>query len=239
MGQENILNMIPFLGPEDPFPPVERALVEPDGLLAAGGGLSVRRLVDAYSRGIFPWFNEGDPILWWSPDPRMVAGPARSAHFPIAAPAAAPARLHGDGGHGVRRRARRLRGSTRWRGRHLARARDAACLRVAAPRGFRPLNRGLDGRGPGRRHLRRGPWPDVLRRVDVLGPPEWFEDCDRPPRCTTRPWGFPLIDCQLETEHLSSLGASLMPRAQFVREVARLVQEAPTPPVWSVDVAGL
>jgi len=52
------------------FPPVEQAL--PDGLLAAGGDLSSQRLITAYSHGIFPWFNENDPILWWSPDPRMV-----------------------------------------------------------------------------------------------------------------------------------------------------------------------
>src|SRR3954462_14015219 len=67
--------MIPFLGPADPFPPVDQALDDPDGLLAAGATLSARRLVDAYRRGIFPWFNEGDPILWWSPDPRMVLFP--------------------------------------------------------------------------------------------------------------------------------------------------------------------
>ena len=69
--------MIPFLGPADPFPPVEQALDQPEGLLAAGGSLNTRRLVDAYRRGIFPWFNEGDPILWWSPDPRTVLRPAR------------------------------------------------------------------------------------------------------------------------------------------------------------------
>ncbi len=56
----------------DPFPPVETALDEPDGLLAAGGDLSPGRLLDAYAHGIFPWFSEGDPILWWSPDPRAV-----------------------------------------------------------------------------------------------------------------------------------------------------------------------
>ena len=64
--------MIPLLGPSDPFPPTDRALHEPNGLLAAGGGLSTARLLDAYSRGIFPWFSEGDPVLWWCPDPRMV-----------------------------------------------------------------------------------------------------------------------------------------------------------------------
>jgi leucyl/phenylalanyl-tRNA--protein transferase len=67
--------MIPFLSPSDPFPPVEQALDEPDGLLAAGGDLSPRRLIAAYRQGIFPWFNEGDPILWWSPDPRIVLAP--------------------------------------------------------------------------------------------------------------------------------------------------------------------
>lgn len=64
--------MIPFLGPTDPFPPVEQALDHPDGLLAAGGTLTLKRLEDAYRHGIFPWFNDGDPVLWWSPDPRMV-----------------------------------------------------------------------------------------------------------------------------------------------------------------------
>ena len=67
--------MIPWLGPDDPFPPLSKALRAPNGLLCAGADLSVRRLIDAYSRGIFPWFSEGDPILWWSPDPRMVLYP--------------------------------------------------------------------------------------------------------------------------------------------------------------------
>lgn len=65
---------IPILhaGVREPFPPVEAALEEPNGLLAAGGDLSPERLLDAYRHGIFPWFSEGEPILWWSPDPRMV-----------------------------------------------------------------------------------------------------------------------------------------------------------------------
>ncbi len=67
--------MIPWLDPESPFPPLETALARPNGLLAVGGDLSPSRLIDAYRRGIFPWFNEGEPILWWSPDPRMVLFP--------------------------------------------------------------------------------------------------------------------------------------------------------------------
>lgn len=57
------------------FPPLEDALVEPNGLLAAGGDLSPERLIKAYRCGIFPWFNENETILWWSPDPRMVLFP--------------------------------------------------------------------------------------------------------------------------------------------------------------------
>lgn len=68
--------MIPWLDSNTPFPPVEAALVEPNGLLAAGGDLSPARLLEAYRHGIFPWFGEGQPILWWSPDPRMVLFPS-------------------------------------------------------------------------------------------------------------------------------------------------------------------
>lgn len=72
--------MLYLLDPKDsqaPFPNVEMAEREPDGLLAVGGDLSVTRLVNAYRRGIFPWFGNGDPILWWSPDPRTVLFPER------------------------------------------------------------------------------------------------------------------------------------------------------------------
>lgn len=62
-----------FLGPHDEFPPVESA--NSAGLLAYGGDLSPERLINAYSRGIFPWFDSDQPILWWSPDPRMVLFP--------------------------------------------------------------------------------------------------------------------------------------------------------------------
>ena len=60
-----------------PFPQVELALEEPNGLIAVGGELSSERLIDAYSKGIFPWYSEDDPILWYSPDPRMVITPER------------------------------------------------------------------------------------------------------------------------------------------------------------------
>lgn len=63
--------------PGAPFPPTRQALAEPNGLLAAGGDLSSERLLNAYRQGIFPWYSEGNPILWWSPAPRCVIKPAR------------------------------------------------------------------------------------------------------------------------------------------------------------------
>ncbi len=72
--------MLYLLDPKDPrapFPDVDSAEKEPDGLLAVGGDLSATRLINAYRRGIFPWFGDGDPILWWSPDPRTVLVPDR------------------------------------------------------------------------------------------------------------------------------------------------------------------
>lgn len=70
--------MIPWLQHDtDPFPPIEQAIDEPNGLLAAGGTLSQERLVNAYRAGIFPWYSPGEPILWWSPDPRCVLIPSQ------------------------------------------------------------------------------------------------------------------------------------------------------------------
>ncbi|MTI14404.1 leucyl/phenylalanyl-tRNA--protein transferase [Sansalvadorimonas verongulae] len=68
--------MIPWIDEDNPvFPPVEQALKDPDGLLCAGGNLRPTTLLQAYSHGIFPWYSDGQPLLWWSPDPRMVLTP--------------------------------------------------------------------------------------------------------------------------------------------------------------------
>lgn len=69
------LTVLDANNPEQDFPPVDKALREPDGLLAVGGCLSKERLLNAYRHGIFPWYNPGEPILWWSPDPRLVLFP--------------------------------------------------------------------------------------------------------------------------------------------------------------------
>jgi len=72
------MRRITWLSPEDPpgrFPPSRFALEEPNGLLAAGGDLSPERIIAAYRRGVFPWYSPGQPVLWWTPDPRMVLFP--------------------------------------------------------------------------------------------------------------------------------------------------------------------
>jgi len=72
------MKRITWLSPQDApewFPPLEQALEEPAGLLAAGGDLSPERLIAAYRGGIFPWYSPGQPVLWWSPDPRAVLFP--------------------------------------------------------------------------------------------------------------------------------------------------------------------
>lgn len=231
--------MIPFLGPEDPFPPIERALTEPDGLLAAGGGLSVRRLIDAYSHGIFPWFSEGDPVLWWSPNPRMVLPPRdlhisrslrktlRQGEFTVTADTAFQAVLDAcaaprDGQEGT------------WLVPAMRKA--YASLHLA---GFAHsvevwmddvLAGGIYGVAIGRMFFAESMFSGRTNGSKIAIA-YLAAQLDR--------WGFPLIDCQLETDHLVSLGASLMPRADFVREVERLVPGPPTPPVWSLDVSGV
>jgi leucyl/phenylalanyl-tRNA--protein transferase len=225
--------MIPFLGPADPFPPVEHALDNPDGLLAAGGSLTTKRLIDAYRRGIFPWFNDGDPILWWSPDPRTILRPNK---------------IHVS---------RSLRKQLR-RGKHfvtIARAFARVLEGCAAPRagdlgtwlspamlrGYAALhNAGLahsvevwmDGELAGGIYgvaLGRAFFGESMftRRTDAskIGIVILGEQLER--------WGFPLIDCQLETAHLMSLGAEHLPRRRFVAEIERLTREPA--PSWTLD----
>ncbi len=69
------LTLLDSQNPDQPFPDPEQALDDPNGLLAVGGCLSPQRIINAYRQGIFPWYNPGEPVLWWSPDPRLVLFP--------------------------------------------------------------------------------------------------------------------------------------------------------------------
>lgn len=71
------LTLLDPFRPNQPFPPLSKALSDPNGLIAAGGCLTPERILNAYHNGIFPWYNQGEPILWWSPDPRLVLFPDR------------------------------------------------------------------------------------------------------------------------------------------------------------------
>lgn len=227
--------MIPLLGPTDPFPPVEHALDDPNGLLAAGGGLSVARLLDAYARGIFPWFGEGDPVLWWSPDPRMV--------------------LPTDGVHvsrSLRRRLRRQdyavtfdrafadvlracaaprRGET---GTWLVPSMMRAYLRLFEAGAAHSVEIWMGG------ELAGGLYGVALGRM-FYGESMFTRRTDASKMALAllaaqlRRWQFPLIDCQMRTEHLASLGAIEIPRRQFLQVVAELVKQPPVPSPWTPD----
>ena len=223
---------IPWLEASDPFPSVERALAQPNGLLAAGTDLSVERLLAAYARGIFPWFSEGEPVLWWSPDPRMV--------------------LFVDEMHVSRSLARQLRRHP-WRvtadTAFTAVVDACAAPRAGAPhtwilpamqvaytdltaRGLahsvevwddRDLVGGLYGVAVGRMFYgesmfsRRG-GASKAALVQLTG--------------QLARWGFELIDCQMSTAHLASLGAREIPRADFLSRVRRLAAQPGVPGPW-------
>jgi leucyl/phenylalanyl-tRNA--protein transferase len=227
--------MIPLLGPTDHFPPVDFALDEPNGLLAAGGGLSVPRLLDAYARGIFPWFSDGDPVLWWCPDPRMVL-PTNNVHV----------------SRSLRRRLRRddysvtadtafadvLRACAAPRrsdaGTWLVPPMIRAYERMHAAGAAHSIEVWIDG------ELSGGLYGVVLGRM-FFGESMFTRRTDASKIAVAalaaqlRRWQFPLIDCQLRTEHLASLGAIEMPRREFVKKVGEFVRLPAVPSPWRVD----
>jgi leucyl/phenylalanyl-tRNA--protein transferase len=227
------LSMIPFLGPADPFPPVDQALENPDGLLAAGASLAIPRLVDAYRHGIFPWFNEGDPILWWSPDPRTVLQPSkihishslrkrlRRNAFLITIDRAFTRVLHGCAEP-------RTDDTGTWLGEPMRQA--YATLHAAGL--AHSIEVWMDG------ELAGGIYGVAIGRM-FFGESMFTRRTDASKIAMVRlaaqldRWGFPLIDCQLETAHLLSLGAEPIPRRQFVAQVEQLVTEPP--PTWVMD----
>lgn len=218
----------------DAFPPVDRALREPDGLLAAGGDLSPDRLLAAYHRGIFPWYSRGQPILWWSPDPRAVLKPTE---LKVSRSLAKSMR---NRGYATRvdsafREVIRACGSTAVRpeGTWLCPEMRSAYIKLHAM-GYAhsvetwqegTLVGGLYGVALGRMFFGESMF-SIARDASKVALKRL---CDE---LTSR--GFQLIDCQMATAHLLSLGAQLMPRATFVAELQRLVAGA-RPGSWRND----
>ncbi len=225
--------MIPWLDADDPFPPTERALQEPNGLLCAGADLSPERLLAAYRRGIFPWFSGREPILWWSPDPRLV--------------------LFCD----ELKVSRSLRKSQRNRGYEVRIDADfAGVLRgCAAPR---PDGAGT-WLGGGMRaaylRLHRAGWAhsfECWRGAELVGGlygvaigrmfygESMFSRATDASKValaalvrTLLAHGFPVIDCQVRTPLLVSLGAREIPRSDFLRRVHALVNYAAPEGTWT------
>jgi len=227
--------MIPWLRSSDPFPPVERALEEPNGLLAAGADLSVARLVSAYERGIFPWYSDGQPVLWWSPDPRMVLFPdklriprslrkrlarhdyevtADTAFEEVIRGCAAPRRDH-DGtwitddmlaAYVRLHRAGHAHSIETWIGGRLA----GGLYGVALGRMYY-----------GESMFTRVPDASKIALVHLVRQLERL--------------GFGMIDCQMATAHLARFGAREIPRAGFVRKLGELVNYPRTARKWRLD----
>jgi leucyl/phenylalanyl-tRNA--protein transferase len=220
--------VLTWLDGDTPFPPAQRALKRPNGLLAAGGDLSTRRLIAAYRRGIFPWYAEGEPIMWWSPDPRMVLF-TREVHV----------------GHRLARTLRsgrfELRINTAFRDVMLACAEprpgqdgtwitpemiDAYCALHAD--GFAhsiecwhngALAGGLYGVMLGRMFFGESMFTRVrdASKIALVSLCHSLAQLD-----------VPMIDCQQETEHTASMGGRPIPRSQFLVHLANTV-DAPMP----------
>jgi leucyl/phenylalanyl-tRNA--protein transferase len=228
--------MIPWLGPGDPFPPVERALRHPNGLLAAGGDLSADRLLDAYSRGIFPWFGDDDPLLWWSPDPRMVVYTDRVHVSRSLRKAVRSGRFHVTFDTAFRDvmvgcAAPRAGQDGTW----ITDEMLEAYMTLAASGFAHSVETWHDG------HLVGGLYGVAIGRM-FFGESMFTRATDASKvafvhlAAQLERWGFPLIDCQMSTDHLASLGARDVPRRSFLREVHRLVGLAPVPSPWVADV---
>ncbi|HEV8645487.1 MAG TPA: leucyl/phenylalanyl-tRNA--protein transferase [Burkholderiales bacterium] len=229
--------MIPWLGSGDPFPEVERALAEPNGLLAAGADLSLPRLLEAYRNGIFPWFGRDQPILWWSPDPRMVLFPAelkvsrslartmRKPRFEVRADTAFEEVIDGC------RQPRRGESGT-WITEEMAEA-YLALHRAGFAHSVETwldgeLVGGLYGVALGRAFFGESMFTHVsdASKVALVALARHLQH-----------WGFGVIDCQMNTAHLASFGAREIPRAEFTRKLRELVHYAPVPVPWRLESA--
>lgn len=229
-------SVISWLPAEHRFPPLSMALAEPGGLLAAGGDLSPQRLIAAYRQGIFPWYSPGDPILWWSPDPRMV--------------------LYPDGMRISRSLAKTLRNAP-----YAVRMDTAFAELVQAcantPRAGQPgtwinpemlvaycelhrlgyahsIETWIDGRLVGGLYgiaLGRAFYGESM--FSLLPNASKIALAHLCAYLKRREFG--IIDCQMETSHLTSLGACPIPRDKFIAALDGLTLADEPPGLWPAD----
>ena len=223
--------MIPWLADNVPFPPVEHALKSPNGLLAAGGGLSESRLLEAYRNGVFPWFNPGEPILWWSPDPRMVLIPRelrisrsfakalRNNVLEVRCDTAFEQVMRGCAAPRIKDRVAQ---PGTWIGEDMI---EAYCL--LHRHGYAhsvetwldgKLVGGLYGVGIGRMFYGESMF-SAVSNASKIALAHLARQLER--------WEFGMIDCQMSTPHLVSLGAREIPRSEFTTSLQELIHYAP------------
>ncbi len=224
--------MIPWLRPEDrpeDFPPVETALADPNGLLCAGGDLSPPRLLAAYRRGIFPWYSSGQPILWWSPDPRAVLRPEE---FHVSRSLARTMRNRGYGSSIDQAFAsvvsscgdRTLRPEGTWitpamREAYLHLHESGHAHSVETWQGTRLVG-GIYGIALGRVFFGESMF-SLARDASKVAMAHLVEELIRR--------GFELLDCQVPSAHLASLGVRTIPRRRFVALLRQWVDDPPAP----------
>jgi len=226
---------IPILhaGAREAFPPPESALDEPGGLLAAGGDLSPQRLLDAYSQGIFPWYSDDAPILWWSPDPRTVFATDR-VHI--------PSRLH----RWLRRCKWTVAADTDF---------DAVIRACAAPRArhdgtwitaeMLDAYARLHDLGHAHSVEVRGDDGELVGGIYGVALGRMFYGESMFSRATNgskvalialcralSQWRFPLLDAQVASPHLFTLGAYELPRREFLRQVRQLCAQPDSAGNW-------
>ncbi len=217
----------------DTFPPVDNALREPDGLLAAGGDLSPTRLIAAYRRGIFPWYSQGQPILWWCPDPRAVLFPAefklsrslaktlRNKGFETRLDSDFPQVIQSCGSSTIRP------GGT-W----LSPEMQAAYQSMHELGYAHSVETWYEGRLVG------GLYGVAIGRV-FFGESMFSTERDASKVALSRLCSelmerdFHMIDCQMATPHLMSLGAQLIPRAHFIRQLSEHTVGGAAPVRWA------
>ena len=225
--------MISWLGRDDPFPNLDRALREPNGLLAAGADLSPGRLLMAYRQGIFPWYGPGEPVLWWSPDPRMVLVPDE---FKVSRSLAKR----------LRRRDYEVRVDSAFERvmRTCAEPRDGqrgtwivdemvrAYCRLHELGHAHSVETWIAG------ELVGGLYGVAIGRM-FYGESMFSRATDASKIALAHlaaqlaRWGFGLIDCQMETAHLASLGARPITRGDFQDRLRVLVNLPDLPGKWS------
>lgn len=214
------------------FPPAALALTRPNGLLAIGGDLRPERLLNAYRNGIFPWFDADRPILWWSPDPRLVL---RLDDFRISRKMKSLARRRPYEITMNRAFAEVIRncGAGRTVGTWITPAMETAYCRLHELGHAHSVEVWNESRLIGGLYgvsLGRMFYGESMFSLEDNASKLALERLVR----QLLAWEFHLIDCQVSSDHLMSLGAVEIPRREFLKQLSRLIRKPP-PEKWEFD----